>query len=136
MAPWRLKTWDIYDACGACGTPAGTPCVALGHTAHTRPGDPIVRPHHGRPQVVSPPLGRPSSLTKGEDSVYADRLMVWKRLASRGVLVADIAHQLGMKRAALDQFVVRARKAGHPDAVYHASVKHFWHTRTGRTRTP
>lgn len=50
------------------------------------------------------------------------RMEVWKRLAPRGVLVADIAAQLRMTRVALDQLVYRQRKAGNPLAVYHADA--------------
>ena len=51
------------------------------------------------------------------------RLSEWKRLARQGILVADIAARLGMSRAALDQMLCRARRRGHPDAVYHADAR-------------
>lgn len=50
------------------------------------------------------------------------RMRIWKELARKGERVAVIAAQLRMTRAALDQLVYRQRKAGHPDAVYHADA--------------
>lgn len=47
------------------------------------------------------------------------RLARWRRLASDGVPVVDIAAALGIKRATLDQITCRARRHGHPDAIRH-----------------
>ncbi len=63
-----------------------------------------------------------SGRSGGNYGARDDRLAVWRRLALRGVLVADIAAQLGMTRPALDRMVVRARKDKHPDAVYHLNA--------------
>ena len=49
----------------------------------------------------------------------AIRLARWKRLASTGMPVNDIARTIGISRSALDQMVCRARKRGHPDAILH-----------------
>jgi len=112
---WKIP-WERYRPCRVCRVPAGKHCKTL-----VRGGKPSkaqrlkARPHFGR-TISDPngPRGRP-----GDPALRADRLIVWKRLAPRGVRVADIAHQLGMKPTALRQLVYRARLDGHPDAVPH-----------------
>lgn len=47
------------------------------------------------------------------------RLARWKQMSWLGYTTAEIADDLGMTKTALDRFLVRARKAGHPDAVHH-----------------
>lgn len=49
------------------------------------------------------------------------RLATWRRLAVDGVAVHIIAGQLGITTRALEQFILRQRRAGHPDAVLHGS---------------
>ncbi len=109
---WRPLSWEPYAACTRCGAAASAPCTNL--RPDSRRGDERLRPHPARPRLVPAKGGRPLDPDQRED-----RLIVWRRLASRGVSIADIAHQLGMRRAALDRFILRARQAGHPDAVYH-----------------
>ena len=55
-----------------------------------------------------------------DEDMIRDRLIVWKRLATAGVAVDQIAAGLRISRAALDQTVYRERRRGNPDAVYHA----------------
>lgn len=50
------------------------------------------------------------------------RLARWRRLASIGTPVNDIAAAVGLTRAALDQMVCRARKHGLPDAIRHPNA--------------
>lgn len=52
----------------------------------------------------------------------ADRLIIWRRGAEQGIPVDEIAAQLGITRVALDRFICRARKRGHPDAIRHANA--------------
>ncbi|MFF5228436.1 hypothetical protein [Dactylosporangium sp. NPDC000521] len=52
----------------------------------------------------------------------ASRLARWRQLASTGMPVDDIAAELGIDRRALDQMVCRARRRGHPDAIYHPTA--------------
>lgn len=47
------------------------------------------------------------------------RLGRWRRMASDGVPVNDIAIALGMTRDAVEQMVCRARRRGDPDAIRH-----------------
>lgn len=67
----------------------------------------------------------------------AVRLERWRRLAAQGVPVDDIAESLGVRRAALDRMVCRARANGHPHAIRHANATEpgtgTWHL-TGRDR--
>lgn len=64
------------------------------------------------------PSGRPGSAYEpGED--IARRLRQWRRMAGAGVPVDEIAAAMGISRDTLDRSVLRARRAGHPDAVYH-----------------
>lgn len=78
--------------------------------------------------------GSPGSAYAPRDDT-AIRLARWRRLATNRVPVDDIARQLGITRAALDRAVCRARKAGHPDAIYHPATtppgQGTWHL-TGR----
>lgn len=114
LSAWRPSSWSGYPKCNRCDAAAGTPCVTTRDTVRFPRGQRKVKPHSGRIQTTKSRRGR-----LADEGVTADRLIVWKRLAPRGVPVADIAHQLGMNRAALDRFILRARKRGHPDAVYH-----------------
>lgn len=120
MSGWRPLSWDGYIPCGRCGVASGRPCINL-----VNPEQLNQRPHPDRYRVGPDRRGR-----RVDPDVTADRLTLWKRLAPQGVSVASIAHQLGMKRSALDQFIVRARRNGHPDAVYHL----FGPPRTGPMR--
>lgn len=65
--------------------------------------------------------GRPYGT--GDPELAAHRLAVWRDHALRGTPVDDIAARLGLKRATLDQFVYRHRKAGNPLAVHHAHAR-------------
>lgn len=67
------------------------------------------------------------------------RLARWRRLASTGTPVADIAAAIGVSRDALDQMVCRARRHGHPDAILHPNsgfqgLRHLYDGRARRTR--
>lgn len=70
-----------------------------------------------------------SSWTPRPDT--ADRLRIWRRHATVGTPVDDIAARLGMAHDALDQMVLRARRHGHPDAIHHANGRP-----PRRSRTP
>ncbi len=120
----RLPDWGRYTPCDRCGAQAGAACRYLPPTRVGRPGDPKRFPHPGRFMAdVKPRPGRSADL-----ELMDYRLKVWRRRALTGDLVADIAAELGMKRAALDRYVVRARKRGHPDAVYHVASIPWWQT--------
>lgn len=109
--------WRTLLKCPTCGAPCGKPCKGVVRTRYAGKGEPLARPHPDRPRSAWQKPRLPGC--KGDPELLADRLITWKRLAQRGVPVDDIAHQLGMKRASLDQLVGRARLDGHPDAVYH-----------------
>lgn len=49
------------------------------------------------------------------------RMRVWANQAPQGTPVADIAARLRISKAALNQMVLRERRANNPLAVYHAS---------------
>lgn len=49
----------------------------------------------------------------------AHRLGRWRRGVAARWTVAEIAADLGLKPDTLAQYVIRARRAGHPDAVLH-----------------
>lgn len=84
------------------------------------------------------PSGIPGSVWQpSEDTVI--RLARWKRLASIGTPVDDIAATVGMTRDALDQMVCRARRHGHPDAILHPNsglqgLRHVYDSRARRDR--
>lgn len=126
MRAWAPASWRGYAPCHKCAAPAGEPCVLTAARSGLRRGDQKLRPHPGRRQGHR---GRPR-----DPSLTDDRLTVWKREARQGTTVEVIAHQLGMKRAALDRFVVRARERGHPDAVYHALAEPYAHRLRARRR--
>lgn len=80
--------------------------------------------------------GRPGSAYEPRLDT-AIRLARWRRLASLGIPVEEIARTVGMPRASLDRMVCRARKAGHPDAIRHpttAGYGHGWRSYLGTTR--
>lgn len=107
----------FFLACDWCGVDAEEPCRTKGVSVPRRP---ITRIHAGRPRAPwAPPLipGR-----RIDEELTDARLGVWQRRATLGDAVDDIAAELRMNRPALDQFVARARKRGHPKAVYHASA--------------
>lgn len=112
--PWRPK-WAVYGPCGTCDAAPGEPCTAIRGAATVPPGTPMVKPHLGRVQANATKRGR-----RPDEELRARRLRLWKQLATDGVSVTEIAYQLKLTRSALDQFVVRARKRGEPDAVYHS----------------
>lgn len=67
------------------------------------------------------------------------RLARWKRLASIGTPVNDIAAAIGISRHALNQMVCRARRNGHPDAIRHPNagstgLAHIYQSRSRRAR--
>ncbi len=114
-----MTEWKNYRACPKCGATAAEPCLVIGPGGVTRPGRYRVKgAHSGRPR-------RADASAKGvrDPELYSHRLAVWRQRARRGDRVEDIAAELRMKRSALDQFVVRARRDGHQDAVYHANAR-------------
>lgn len=135
----KATRWKSFLRCQLCDAPACRPCVGLPGAKPLVRGKPLNWPHPGRERSAWVRFGsgrrRPGSYVGLRD----DRLTVWRRLARRGVLVAEIAAQLGMTRPALDRMVVRARKIGHPDAVYHllaSSPGTSARIRTGAKRCP
>ena len=105
-----------YQPCLSCGTRADEPCRALKHTRLPK-GAPMTSVHTGR-LLISP---RPGRIRDQGTAEY--RIGVWKRQASIGIPVADIAARLGMTRVALDQFICRERRGGNPDAILHLSAR-------------
>lgn len=103
-----------------CGAPAAQRCLSLTTNAYGPKGREITVIHDGRPRADWAPPLRPGRFV--DEEITSQRLKVWRRRALMGDLVEDIAAELRMNRAALDQFIVRARKRGHPDAVYHAAA--------------
>lgn len=99
--------------CPRCPAVPGGPCLSL-RTTQVPAGEPILSIHVGRLKLHPRNPGRVR-----DEEIVERRLRAWKRGALDGVPVAIIAHQLGMKRAALDQFVVRERRNGNPLAVHH-----------------
>jgi hypothetical protein len=62
---------------------------------------------------------------RGLDEEAAERrLKVWRQRAILGDPVDDIAAELGLKRKTLEAYVVRARRRGHPLAIYHAKLSY------------
>jgi hypothetical protein len=112
--------WDAYLACPTCGAPERQPCTALVSGNVVRKGEPIQGIHPERERTTPPGV---SGRVRNDDLI-AHRLAVWKRLSNRGVLVADIAAELGMKRSALDQMLCRERRAGNPDAPRHPRAQY------------
>ncbi len=105
--------WSNRRDCEQCGAETGQPCTS--RRGPGRLGTVLLKKEHkGRYKIVRI---RGGGIT--DTGLIDDRLIVWKREARKGTLVADIARMLGMTRAALDQLVHRQRKAGHPDAVLH-----------------
>lgn len=111
--------WSRYRPCPACGSATGAPCLVLNarrEVASTR--RPMNWPHVGR-RLLARSDGMPRRGRLPDREREEERLQVWRRGAMIGTRVADIAAQLGMSRAALDQCVQRARRRGHPDAIVH-----------------
>lgn len=111
---------QYFLAC-RCGAEEGKRCVSLTTTRYGFKGDPIGVIHDGRPRADWAPPLRPGRHL--DEEVEAYRLGTWKRRALVGDLVEDIAAELRMTRVALDRYVVRARRRGHPDAVYHVGLR-------------
>lgn len=108
--------WSHLPACPRCGVTAGEPCVALVDHHLGRKGGVIAKPHPGR--------NAKRQLSRRPNREVTDgRLATWKRLCARHVPASDIAAALGMRRPALDQMLVRARRLGHPDAVHHPAAR-------------
>jgi hypothetical protein len=106
--------WSAYRACPRCGAASGKPCWRLnlaGEVVTT--GRHNLRIHQGRKLIKIAPRRR------RDPELEARRLKTWRAEALIGTPVASIAAQLGMTRAALDRYVCRARKRGHPDAIKH-----------------
>lgn len=116
----------FYRACPRCRTPERQPCVAISGNRFREAGLPLRRVHPGRARTADAP--KLQSGRNRDEEVVERRLIVWKRRAQLGDPVEDIAAELGMTRIALDRFVIRARKRGHPKAVYHAKARRLPHS--------
>jgi hypothetical protein len=106
--------WSAYRACPKCGAPQGAPCWRLSFTGGVvTTGRHTSRVHDNRRLIKISPRRR------RDPELETHRLKVWRAGALIGTPVASIAAQLGMTRVALDRYVCRARKRGHPDAIKH-----------------
>lgn len=112
--------WAAFQACPTCGAGEGRQCRGVQVRSGTGrpPKDKLRRPHPHR--WVIPGYHRTGPKPGPRDDVLHDRRMeAWRKGARTGRLVVDIAADLGMTRAALDQYIHRARRAGDPRAVHH-----------------
>lgn len=132
METYRDPFW--FETCPRCRAHTEQPCRAL-INQRGGIGEPIERIHPERPRKLdAPPLRQGRQV---DEEITERRLRVWYRRARLGDLVEDIAAELGLKRSALDRFVVRARERGNPLAVYHAASRppHLTHCKTENART-